>query len=174
METGFHAILDTNVIHVHPIYPTLILCMDNSQDIIQEIYGDLNYKYVKYTSPGLPLSKSIRFLEKADIYFLENHGVVLSSIDLLYKIHNTAKQYIIDNCKCYEEFDINFSERKAEHHYAFPDAVIFANDITKRETIAAHNYINTIGTSLGKIRHLNSHQIQHLQNLEAEKYRKNA
>ncbi len=174
METGFHAVLDTSVIHVHPIYPTLLLCMDNSQNIIQELYGDLNYKYIKYISPGLPLSKSIRSLGKADIYFLENHGVVLSSIDLLYKIHNTAKQYIIDNCKCYEDFDINFSERKSEHHYAFPDAVIFANDITKKETIAAHNYINTIGAGLGKIRHLNSHQIQHLQNLEAEKYRKNA
>jgi uridine kinase/ribulose-5-phosphate 4-epimerase/fuculose-1-phosphate aldolase len=178
METGFHTLLDKYVIHLHPVYLTLLLCMENSQDLMKELYSDIDYQYVKYVSPGFPLSKQIKSLNKAKVYFLENHGLIVSSDDTwlllsqLYDINGRAHKYIQKQCANFESFDLSFSNLQAERHYAFPDSVIFLDDITKTEIMAAHNYINMMGPQLGKLRYLTSHQVHHLKNLEAEKYRK--
>jgi hypothetical protein len=72
----------------------------------------------------------------------------------------------------FKPFDITYAELPTTDNFAFPDAVIFANDFSKKETIAAHNYVNVIGNKLGKIKYLNIDDINVLKGLDSEKYRK--
>lgn len=177
METGFHVFLDKYVIHTHPVYLTLLLCLKNSKSIINNLYSKYEFNYIDYHSPGLMLSRQIRNCQKKEIYFLENHGMILSvnnmsvGLDMLRAVNDVAEQFIIDNCK-FEKFNISYASFKHNKHYTFPDSVIFLNDESKKEIIAAHNYISIIGAKIGKIRYLTSNQVNHLKNLEAEKYRK--
>ena len=177
MEVGFHCFLDNHIIHVHPIYLTLLLCLDNSIDVINTIYNDLDFQYIKYLSPGFHLAKNILSLDRKPIYFLENHGIILSSndmdelINLLADINERSKKYIMKHCS-FEEFNISFADLETMEHHSFPDSVIFYNDHSKKEIAAAHNYINIMGPRLGKIRYLSSNQIHQLKNMESEKYRK--
>jgi uridine kinase/ribulose-5-phosphate 4-epimerase/fuculose-1-phosphate aldolase len=177
METGFHANLKRYVIHLHPIYITLLLCLNNSKNIINEIYSDLDYHHIEYISPGLTLAQRIQSLEGKEIYFLENHGIIVSSDDLntasrlLSIINDRAKDFILKTT-FFEEFDISFTDRKIKNkRYAFPDAAVYHNDIRKKEIMAAHNYINIIGEKISSIRYIDDDEISILQATAAEKYR---
>lgn len=177
MESGFHALLDKYVIHVHPIYLTLLLCMENSQHIIRKLYSDLSYEYIKYMSPGLILYKHIKTLNKTKIYFLENHGIIISSnnmnslIDQLYDINNRSKKYL-EKKSFFKSFNLSFADLEIVKDYTFPDAVIFLNDKNKREILAAHNYINVIGVRLGELRHLKFSDVDFVKKLQSEQHRK--
>jgi hypothetical protein len=110
------------------------------------------------------------------VYLLENHGVVVSSdsldeaIAFVNEINDIAKKYI-KNQEGIEEFDILFAGRDSDTRFAFPDAAVFLNNVNKKEIIAAHNYINIVGSKLGKIRYLTDTQIKMILGLESEKHR---
>lgn len=177
METGFHAILDECVIHTHPIHLTLLLCLQNSHSIIDDLYSDLDYHYIEYTSPGLHLLENIENLSRKTIYFLENHGVIVSSdsnevcVSLLHQLGQLSKKYVEDKSTA-ESFNLSFAELEIGEGILFPDAAMFLDDITKRGIRAAHNYIETVGPTLGNLRYLTTAQVSHLTSLDAEKYRK--
>lgn len=176
METAFHVLLNKYVVHTHPVYLTLLLCLEDSKRIVSELFADLDYAYIEYAHPGYYLYKSISSLDKIhQVYFLENHGVIISSddmnmcVDLLRRINDKAKDYVKANC-AFEEFNLSFAERKADD-YVFPDAVVFSKDHLKREVQAAHNYITVVGNQIGKLRYLSQDTVHFLQHMEAEKYR---
>lgn len=177
METGFHVLLNKYVIHLHPIYLTLLLCLEDSKFIMNTLFSDLDYQYVDYFNPGYNLYKTINADFSKKVYFLENHGVIISSDDIesamkvLYDIHNRSKDYVKQKCD-FKEFDLSFANNEIEKHYIFPDFVIFSDDMTKKEILAAHNYITSFGNKLGKLRYLSLTNIHHLQKLESEKHRK--
>ena len=94
METGFHAVLDKYVVHTHSVWSNLINCTSNPFELLQKIQinTDLNIAYIPFVSPGFGLSYFItQELKKADelrtkrpqVFFLENHGIVSHSDDLL-------------------------------------------------------------------------------------------
>lgn len=177
METAFHVLLGKYVIHTHPIYLTLLLCLEESQKIITELFSDLNYGYVEYSHPGFYLYKRIQMMnETHPIYFLENHGVIISSdsmdscLELLRKMNDKAKNYIKENCE-FQEFELSFADVSGVGDFIFPDAIVFAKDSTKLEVLAAHNYIASLGSKLGKLRYLSQDAVHFLQHMEAEKYR---
>jgi uridine kinase/ribulose-5-phosphate 4-epimerase/fuculose-1-phosphate aldolase len=176
MEVGVHLLLRKYVIHTHAIYPTLLLCLENSKEIISALYSDLDYEYVDYATPGHDLFVAFKGLPSKPVYFLENHGIVISSdnlkeaVDLLNHIHAIAKEYIC-GVGGFEEFDISFADKNTPALYPFPDAVIFYNNPAKRETTAAHNYINSVGWQMGNVRHLTDDQVRALLSLESEKHR---
>lgn len=177
METGFHVLLDKYVIHTHPIYLTLLLCLDDSRNILSKLYNKFSYQYIDYVSPGYALAKRVESLYKSEIYFLENHGAIVSTnsstvgLRLIYDINNIAKEYIENHCD-FQPFDLSFADLKIDKHYLFPDFVIFSDNSEKKEIISANNYIDIIGSKLGKLRSLTSDDVQYLKHLEAEKYRK--
>lgn len=180
METGMHILLKKCVIHTHAIYITTLLCLENSEEIIKNLFSDFNYDYIKYINPGYGLYDAFKKakLDK-DVFFLENHGIVISDENLkeadtrLHIINSRAKDYIKQQLKeDFKPFDITYAELPTTDNFAFPDAVIFANDFSKKETIAAHNYVNVIGNKLGKIKYLNIDDINVLKGLDSEKYRK--
>lgn len=178
METGMHAVLDKYVLHAHPIYTTLILCLRNSRQLIAEIYEDLKSAYISYAKPGYDLFDFFRRIEQEyEVFFLENHGVVVTGKDvdkatsLLFEINNRARRYL-EQSPDFEPFDLYFANRQAEGRHAFPDSVMFWNDPIKRETVAAHNYINIVGERFGHLRYLDETDVRSLLSMESEKYRK--
>lgn len=177
MEVGFHLLLKKYVIHVHSIYPTTLLCLENSKQIADTLWGHMKYEYIPYVTPGYDLFEVFRKSDlNKNVYFLENHGIVVSSdsldeaISLVNEINDIAKKYI-KNQEGTEEFDILFAGRESNTGFAFPDAAVFFNNVNKKETIAAHNYINIVGSRLGKIRYLTDTQIKMILGLESEKHR---
>ena len=176
METAFHVILNKHVIHVHPIYITLLLCLENSKKIIAELFANLSYNYINYATPGYNLYKEINMADKAkSIYFLENHGLILTGDDLseisylLQEINDVAKLYIEQRCD-FKIFDSHLCQTIIEKKYLFPDAVIFAE---KQEILAAHNFMQLYGGKIGNLRYLTHNDVDCLFNLSAEIYRKN-
>jgi uridine kinase/ribulose-5-phosphate 4-epimerase/fuculose-1-phosphate aldolase len=177
METGFHVLLDKYVIHTHPIYLTTILCLENSKDIIKLIYSDYDYEYIDFVNPAFDLYEVINKTKKnKKIYFLENHGIIVTSnnirdlINLFYDINNISKKYIND--LGFKDFNLSFSNKLIGDKYPFPDSVIFSNDISKKEILAAHNYVITCGTHIGNLRYLEHNNLYKLKNMKSEKYRK--
>ena len=81
---------------------------------------------------------------------------------------------VVDNSD-FEEFSIEFANHTPERLFFYPDSAVFLDDeiITKKEVLAAHNYINKIGNSMGNLRYLSQDNIYFLQNMESEIYRKN-
>lgn len=178
METGFHCILNKYVFHIHSIYPTLILCLENSKEIISALYSDLNFNYISYVNPGCALFNNINNLEIKEIYFLENHGIIVSSFameraaDLIHQINNRAKKYISDRIEL-PDFNLSFADLEIKEEVLFPDFAIFTDNHAKKEILAAHNYISRFGEKLGVLRHLNVHDVHQLRVMKSEIYRKN-
>lgn len=175
METSFHVLLDKYVIHAHPVYLTLLLCLKDSERIIKEVFPDLDYSYIEYASPGYHLYKKISACPNHRVFFLENHGAIISSedmnlcVDLLYILNERAKHYIESKCK-FEEFSLE-NVKETTEYYVFPDAVVFSRDQTKREVMAAHDYITHVGKQIGELRYLSHNDVHFLQHMESEKYR---
>jgi rhamnose utilization protein RhaD (predicted bifunctional aldolase and dehydrogenase) len=175
METSFHTLLDKYVVHVHPVYLTLVLCLKESRNLIKELFPDLDYNYIEYASPGYHLYKSISTNSKHKVFFLENHGVIVSSddmthcVDLLHVINERAKHYVVSHWTV-EKFDMSFADHPVDH-YVFPDAAVFSREHIKPEILAAHNYITSVGKQIGELRYLSQDDVHFLQHMESEKYR---
>lgn len=102
METGFHAVLDTFVIHTHSVWSNLINCIENPYELLQniQIQTGLNLAYIPFVSPGFGLSFLItRELKNAEeagkkrpqVFFLENHGIVAHS-----NVMEEAQKMLVD------------------------------------------------------------------------------
>jgi ribulose-5-phosphate 4-epimerase/fuculose-1-phosphate aldolase len=180
METGFHSRLCKYVVHTHPVYLNVILCLENSKDIIENLYAGLDYTYVEYKNPGFDICRSIMNGGKSDIYFLANHGLIVSlddwsdSVKKSFEINAVAKRYLEEHCAGFVEFSTSFADAEMDSSFFYPDSAVFLDDdvIQKREILAAHNYISMASRSLGKLRYLTPENVSFLRNLESERYRK--
>jgi ribulose-5-phosphate 4-epimerase/fuculose-1-phosphate aldolase len=176
METGFHVLLDKYVLHLHPIYVTTLLCLKNSKEIIKSLYSNYyEYEYIEYVNPGFNLYDAIKKTKMdKEIYFLENHGIILTSnnldnlLETLDDINKIAKDKINN-----KDFDLDCIFHIDYSNFVFPDAVIFNGDISKKATLSAHNYIITMGSKLGDMKYLSEDDVKYLKKMKAEKHRKN-
>jgi uridine kinase/rhamnose utilization protein RhaD (predicted bifunctional aldolase and dehydrogenase) len=78
IETGFHAILDTAVIHTHSVYANILTCSNEGKQIIQKLFPEA--AYIPYHTPGVSLTFAISTALKTrphDTFFLENHGLIV-------------------------------------------------------------------------------------------------
>ncbi len=78
IETGFHAILDTAVIHTHSVYANILTCSKEGAQIIQKLFPEA--AYIPYHTPGAALTFAISAALKTrpyDTFFLENHGLIV-------------------------------------------------------------------------------------------------
>ena len=84
METGFHTLLHDTVIHSHSIYANIINCTKHGQSILHKIFKNTPFSpiWIPYVSPGLQLTLAIQkkcnILEEMGLFFLENHGIIVS------------------------------------------------------------------------------------------------
>lgn len=83
IETMLHAMLPHKIVlHLHPIEILIYLIRADSQKIIGELGSkDFNPEYISYRQPGAELaqliSSKIASNKKADLLYLENHGIVI-------------------------------------------------------------------------------------------------
>lgn len=179
METGFHSHLAKYVVHTHPIYLNVLLCLENSKEIIEKIFAGWKYTYIDYKNPGFEICKSIINSGTDSIYFLANHGLIVSTNDYLdalnktVEINDLAKSYLTKN-ESFEEFSMAFADMPIDSSFFYPDSAVFLDNdvILKREILAAHNYISRASKNFGKLRYLSKENVSFLQNLESETYRK--
>jgi len=180
MESGFHSFLDKYVVHTHPVCLNVILCLQNAETILKEIYSD--FMFIPYENPGFDVCKSIIDGEHdAGIYFLANHGLIVSTssydeaLEKSVIINDIAKLYIMKNNHNFKEFSIEFANiEPAKDGFFYPDSAVFLDNekIEKKEILAAHNYIYEMAKPLGNLQFLSKENVYFLQNLESEIYRK--
>ncbi len=96
METFFHAFMKKYTVHIHFALSNVFFCSNNINN--EDIMKNFTYKYkiIKYIPPGLLLGNEIYnvYDDTINIYFLENHGLILTNdnIDIL----NDIYLYIFD------------------------------------------------------------------------------
>tara|TARA_B100000795_G_C22770142_1_gene427507 strand:- start:428 stop:1459 length:1032 start_codon:yes stop_codon:yes gene_type:complete len=82
IETSMHALMHHSfVAHVHSTNVISYATLVNGKELLQEKLGDINWLFVPYVRPGLPLTKLLKSLNASsfDVLILENHGVVVGS-----------------------------------------------------------------------------------------------
>ncbi|MFB6317211.1 SDR family NAD(P)-dependent oxidoreductase [Saccharicrinis sp. FJH54] len=88
VETSLHDLMNYSfVIHLHPTYLNGLLCSQNAEQVINELFGD-SAIYIPYTDPGYILFKEVESqVEKyvkekgvdPKVIFLQNHGVFVAA-----------------------------------------------------------------------------------------------
>ncbi|MGI5869783.1 MAG: class II aldolase/adducin family protein [Kiritimatiellia bacterium] len=92
VEAGFHSLLDTFVLHTHPVYANLATCSVEGAAVAAEALADLpeRHAFVPYINPGAQLTFAIgrarhetqaKTGRPASILFLQNHGLVITGDD---------------------------------------------------------------------------------------------
>ena len=103
MEFEFHAALDTYVLHTHSIYVNVITCSQECSSLLAAIFPNTDYILVPYIMPGRPLAsyiyKTVKNGNKAKIYFLKNHGII---------VHGETIAEVISTYHLIQERIINF------------------------------------------------------------------
>ena len=75
MESGLHArVMDSCVIHTHPIHVNTILCSKQAKELLPQILNDVDYDFIEYTTPGSELF--MKFRNNNKVILLENHGLI--------------------------------------------------------------------------------------------------
>ena len=187
IETGFHAILGKYVIHSHSIFLNVFLCSKEGQDILLKYFP--NALWINYFTPGKDLTAQISktIAKKTDnfegLIFLQNHGVIASasSYKSCLKLHSDSNKKIKSVYKL-DKFELvkktNFS---IPSNFLFPDQVIYMskdeiqkNSQALHETVSAVDYIeNTIKKLSLRPNYLSNRDINILNHMQSEKYRKN-
>lgn len=92
VEAGFHSLLDTFVLHTHPVYANLATCSVEGSAIVADALADLpeGHAFVPYINPGAQLTFAIgrarhegeaKTGRKPSILFMQNHGFIVTGED---------------------------------------------------------------------------------------------
>jgi len=137
METFFHSFMKKYTVHIHFTLANIFFCRNEKYHLRNFPYY---YKVVPYISPGIQLSESIKSLydDETDIYFLENHGLVITNDNYLklIEIYEFVYEYfndLLNNAfdKEYQSFFIqksifnNFSKSVVVRNIAFPTDILY-------------------------------------------------
>ncbi len=86
IETTFHALFDaTYVFHFHSVGVICHAIAAQGRTFLQEKLQGLDWAWVPYCKPGVPLTRAIREAiadQPADVIVLANHGVIIVGDDL--------------------------------------------------------------------------------------------
>ncbi|MBL1418932.1 MAG: class II aldolase/adducin family protein [Alphaproteobacteria bacterium] len=190
LETGFHALLDTYVLHSHSIYANILTCAVEGKNIAQTLFP--NSVWIPYASPGNHLSLAVYKALQADsidpsIVFLENHGIIISgkTSDQTEQLHTHVNGQI---CKHFKQ-DLNLMLHEydpdtplpSRQQVLFPDQIVYtiaaSESLLKtkaaRDTLASYEFIvSSIQTHNLQTKYLNEYEVNFVANMEQEKYRK--
>ncbi|RVD16387.1 class II aldolase/adducin family protein [Mesorhizobium sp. M4B.F.Ca.ET.017.02.2.1] len=82
IETTVHALLPQKVVvHVHCVETIAIAVQTNAEALLEERLRGLDWAFVPYRRPGLPLAQGIaeRLKPRTDVLVLGNHGLVVAA-----------------------------------------------------------------------------------------------
>ncbi len=182
IESGFHALLGTCVIHTHSVWINLLTCSREGRDLARKILPEASW--VPYATPGLALTEAVRDTIGAEmpaVILLESHGVVISGPDPVagFALHEEVNRRVIDHFGCDLPFPAPDSQAdEAEGQLLFPDQAIYTCDpelmasqagVETRQAVA---FLLATQRRLGLTpQFLDAQERDKLLNLESEKYR---
>jgi HAD superfamily hydrolase (TIGR01549 family) len=153
METFFHSFMKKYTVHIHFTLSNIFLCSKNKMNLVNFKY---NYEIIEYIPPGLLLAEKIKekYSIETDIYFLANHGIIITNNNIeeiiviyeyLYSYFNSLfdnkfideynsflinKNYYFNNSKSYVIRFLTYPYEIIEKiKYCFPDLAIFIENI---------------------------------------------
>lgn len=107
VEAGFHSLLDTYVLHTHPVYANLATCSNEGAEIARRALEglDADYVFVPYINPGVQLAFAIDAAcrratadnhKPPSIIFMQNHGLIVTGpdADTCLRLHDQVNQRI--------------------------------------------------------------------------------
>lgn len=152
MEMYFHSFMKTYTVHIHFTLSNIFFCSDGAtlHNFTQK------YKIIEYIPPGLLLAQEVRqhYDVSTDIYFLKNHGLIITNFTLdgilnLYKyIYQYFNKYLNksfqNEWQSFEIHELYFMDRNVSLVvkylnypdqlfrnlvYCFPDLAVFIENI---------------------------------------------
>jgi putative hydrolase of the HAD superfamily len=167
METFFHCFMKKYTVHLHFTLSNIFLCC-NELNILNNI--NIKHKIIDYFIPGINLATEIylNYDVDTDIYFLKNHGLIITSDNInhienmylkifyffdysnLYKTEINAfmiNKYIYEKynksivCKNYS---INDILKIKNMKYCFPDLAVYYQEIITIKDYTDINFIKKI------------------------------
>lgn len=106
VESGFHSILRRWVAHTHSVYSNIILCSEEAEKLLKNIFEGEKYIYVPYVNPGSRLTLEIAqrmedFKQEHDgelptVIFMQNHGIIVHADDMqeCFDLHESINEQI--------------------------------------------------------------------------------
>lgn len=99
VEVGFHSLLDTYVMHTHPVYANLVTCCAEGKAVAEQALAGLlaetgeSMAFVPYINPGTQLTFAIDKARREEaakigsgslprIVFMQNHGLIITADDV--------------------------------------------------------------------------------------------
>jgi putative hydrolase of the HAD superfamily len=118
METYFHSFMKKYTIHLHFILSNICMCSNNTS-INNFKY---NYKIIDYFLPGINLASEIYKLydNECDIYFLKNHGLIITA--------NTISEILTYYDYIYYYFNAKMNNKYSDEYLTFKISNIFYNN----------------------------------------------
>lgn len=187
IETGFHSILPQKyIIHTHSVYVNILCCSKEGENIVKKLFPDAFW--VQYANPGkeitLEITRSIDNI--SSLYFMQNHGIIVCSENAedAYNLHKFVNDKIISHFNIDNGYNFkdnyNFDFKDYRDAVLFPDQIVYlmSKDLQKTnagiETLYAYHYIlNNIKNLNLTANFISQKDINYIENMESEKYRKN-
>ena len=188
IETGFHSILSQKyIIHTHSVYVNILCCSKEGENIVKKLFPDAFW--VQYANPGkeitLEITRSIDNIS-SNLYFMQNHGIIVCSENTedAYNLHKFVNDKIISHFNIDNNYNFkdnyNFDFKDYRDAVLFPDQIVYlmSKDLQKTnagiETLHAYHYIlNNIKNLNLTANFISQKDINYIENMESEKYRKN-
>lgn len=114
MESYFHSFMKKYTVHIHFTLSNIFACSENFESVM----GNFKYPYciIKYQIPGILLSYDIKenYSPNCDIYFLLNHGLIITSnsIEEIFDLYEYIFNYFnleLGNKYSFDSFVLNKS-----------------------------------------------------------------
>ena len=139
--------------------------------VIETIFADKSYEFVEYTTPGVDLVNRITPKPNTNIFFLQNHGLIVGgstskeAIRLTEEINNRCKRWLGSHVESFVDSEEDLVQTNPP---LFPDAAVFPTELC-----LTNNYILHLiqGSSLTP-NFLGVDEIQKLVTMPLEKIRK--
>jgi hypothetical protein len=160
IETGFHALLGTFVLHSHSAYAGIIACAENADELLGEILPEA--VLVPFSPPGyyltLNVAEALGTHPGAKILLLKSHGLIVSadSAESAIKLEEEVDRRIKDHFRLTADYPVPviagagelwqsrtpfLTEFLSDHrsfdparHILFPDQTVFCADPRRIET----------------------------------------
>jgi len=155
MEIGCHLKLGPCCLHTHPLHLMAIICSDECDEIIEEIFDDI--KVIDYISPGPETRDAITYHKNI---IVKNHGIFVSRDNLM-----DCLQYSLDVDQICKEY---LEKRSVQSSFLFPDAYVL-----EQENLLYHYYVKgLIAKANLSEKSISYENLRKLEEMEEEKYRK--
>lgn len=101
IETFFHALMPFKVVlHSHPLDIIAATASDDFKKNFKYIFKDIEWDFISYQRPGLPLAQSIKkslTKKKSNVLFLANHGLIIGAESI--KEAEYIQKYILEKLR---------------------------------------------------------------------------